>query len=99
MMTAHLDWIEALGTAFANQEVEVFARVQFLRERAKQAGKLQSTTQIAVREADSDIIIEPTDPNMIYVPVYNPAEVYGDYARSPRTRPSLRSLKGAAEFL
>ncbi len=79
MLTDHLDWTEALGTAFANQEVEVFSRVQFLRERAKQAGKLQSTSQIAVREQDSDIIIESADPNMIYVPVYNPAEVYGDW--------------------
>ena len=79
MLTNHLDWTEALGTAFANQEVEVFSRVQFLRERAKQAGKLQSTSQIAVREQDSDIIIESADPNMIYVPVYNPAEVYGDW--------------------
>ena len=79
MLTDHLDWTEALGAAFANQEVEVFSRVQFLRERAKQAGKLQSTSQIAVREQDSDIIIEPADPNMIYVPVYNPAEVYGDW--------------------
>src|SRR5262249_21087704 len=53
--------------------------VQFLRERAKQAGKLKSTSQIAVRQQDSDIIIESADPNMIYVPVYNPAEVYGDW--------------------
>lgn len=79
MMVDHLDWTEALGTAFANQEVAVFARVQFLRDRAKQAGKLKSTAQLAVREQDSDIVIEPADPNTIYVPVYNPAEIYGDW--------------------
>ena len=54
MMTDHLDWTAALGGAFANQEVETFARVQFLRERAVQAGQLKSTTQLAVREEDTD---------------------------------------------
>jgi hypothetical protein len=82
MMTTHLDWTEALGTAFANQEVATFARVQALRELAMKAGQLKSTSQIAVSQQESDIIIEPTDPNMIYVPVYNPAEVYGTWADS-----------------
>ena len=79
MLTTHFDWTQALGTAFANQEVEVFARVQFLRERAMHAGNLKSTSQIAVRQEQSDIIIEPAEPDTIYVPVYNPAEVYGEW--------------------
>ncbi|HXO03124.1 MAG TPA: DUF3300 domain-containing protein, partial [Stellaceae bacterium] len=82
MMTNHLDWTEALGAAFANQEVQTMARVQFLRERAMHAGQLKSTSQLAVREEASDIIIEPGDPNTIYVPVYNPAEVYGTWPDS-----------------
>jgi hypothetical protein len=77
MMVNHLDWTQALGTAFANQEVQVFARVQFLRQRAKNSGMLQSNSQIAVSEQDSDIVIEPANPDMLYVPVYNPADVYG----------------------
>ena len=79
MMVNHLDWTQALGTAFANQEVQVFSRVQFLRERAVKAGQLESTPQLAVRQEESDIIIEPTNPDMVYVPVYNPAEVYGEW--------------------
>jgi uncharacterized protein DUF3300 len=82
MMVNHLDWTQALGTAFANQQVQVFARVQSLRDRAKQAGFLKSTSQIAVTEQDSDIVIEPTDPNELYVPVYNPADVYGPWSDS-----------------
>jgi hypothetical protein len=82
MMTAHLDWTEALGAAFANQQVETMSRVQFLRERAMHSGALKSTSQLAVREEESDIVIEPTDPNTIYVPVYNPAEVYGTWPDS-----------------
>ena len=77
MMINHLDWTQALGTAFANQEVLVFSRVQFLRERAKQAGFLKTTSQIAVTTEESDIIIAPANPDEIYVPVYNPADVYG----------------------
>src|SRR5882672_3804453 len=41
MMNEHLDWTEALGTAFANQQVETMARVQYLRERAMRAGQLK----------------------------------------------------------
>jgi len=77
MMINHLDWTQALGTAFANQEVQVFARVQFLRDRAKQAGFLKTTSQIAVSEQGSDIVIEPANPDEVFVPVYNPADVYG----------------------
>jgi hypothetical protein len=77
MMINHLDWTQALGTAFASQEVQVFARVQFLRDRARQAGFLKSSSQIAVSEQGSHIIIEPANPDEVYVPVYNPADVYG----------------------
>lgn len=79
MMNDHLDWTEALGAAFANQQIEVMARIQFLRDRAVAAGHLKSTPQIAVSGGAPDITIEPVDPAMIYLPVYNPAEAYGDW--------------------
>ncbi|HTW51627.1 MAG TPA: DUF3300 domain-containing protein [Stellaceae bacterium] len=82
MMVNHLDWTQALGTAFANQEVQVFARTQFLRDRAKQAGFLKSNSQIAVSEQDSDIVIAPANPTEVFVPVYNPADVYGPWPDS-----------------
>ncbi len=79
IMNTHLDWTEALGTAFAGQQVAVMARVQFLRQRAAGAGRLASTQHLRVEHRDGDIIIEPENPAMIYVPVYNPAEVYGEW--------------------
>ena len=82
MLNDHLDWTEALGTAFANQQVAMMARVQFLRQRAVAAGRLASTPQLLVQPQDGDIIIEPVDPAMIYVPVYNPAEAYGQWPDS-----------------
>ncbi|HEX7199688.1 MAG TPA: DUF3300 domain-containing protein, partial [Dongiaceae bacterium] len=82
MMNDHLEWTEALGTAFANQQVETMARVQFLRDRAVAAGRLKSSEQLAVNNDDGEIVIEPVDPSMLYVPVYNPAEAYGDWPDS-----------------
>ena len=46
MMNTHLDWTQALGVAFANQQVATMARVQFLRNRAAAAGHLSTTKQI-----------------------------------------------------
>jgi hypothetical protein len=82
MLNDHLDWTEALGTAFANQQVAVMARVQFLRQRAVKAGRLASTPHLRIENQQGEIIIEPEDPAMIYVPVYNPAEVYGQWPDS-----------------
>lgn len=77
MLNDHFDWTQSLGVAFNNQQVETMARVQALRERAVTQGKLRSTPQLAVNGGSDGIVIEPVDPAMIYVPVYNPATVYG----------------------
>ncbi len=79
MMNAHLDWTQALGVAFAGQQVATMARVQFLRQRAVAAGRLLSTPQIRIVREGPEVLIEPADPAMMYVPVYNPAEVYGTW--------------------
>ena len=77
MMSGHMDWTQALGVAFANQQVEMMARVQFLRDRALAAGRLRSSPQLRVERRDEQVFIEPADPDTAYVPVYNPAEIYG----------------------
>jgi hypothetical protein len=77
MMNNHFDWTQALGLAFANQQAETMARIQFLRQRAVAAGQLKSTPQLRISSEVSDVVIEPVDPAMIYVPVYNPVEIYG----------------------
>src|SRR5215472_9085588 len=79
MRTEHLDWTQALGSAFANQQVETMARVQFLRDRALAAGHLRSSPQIRIDREGPDVVIQPAQPSMLYVPVYNPAEVYGPW--------------------
>src|SRR5581483_3782608 len=77
MLNAHLEWTEALGTAFAEQQADTMARIQFLRQRALAAGTLSAARNLRVEHDGPDIVIEPAEPDILYVPVYNPAEAYG----------------------
>lgn len=54
------------------------AAVQVMRAKAQAAGTLASTPQIqVVQQSPSTIVIQPADPQVVYVPQYNPAVVYG----------------------
>jgi hypothetical protein len=89
MMGEQLDWTQKLGDAMLAQQADVMDSIQRLRARAQAGGKLQSTKEQKVTVQTEDqkqyIAIEPTSPNEIYVPYYEPAVVYGawpypDYA-------------------
>jgi hypothetical protein len=79
MMDAKLDWTQRLGDAFLANEAAVMNTVQSLRLRAQQAGNLQSTPQQNVIVQDRAIVIEPAQPQYVYVPVYNPQVIYGPW--------------------
>ena len=79
MMDAKLEWTQRLGDAFLADEGAVMSTVQGLRLRAQQAGNLQSTPQQNVVVQDRSIIIEPAQPEYVYVPVYNPEIIYGPW--------------------
>jgi hypothetical protein len=49
-----------------------------MRSRAKQAGNLQSTPQESVTTTGQTIVIQPADPEVVYVPEYDPWDVYGE---------------------
>ena len=70
-------WTQDLGTAFVNQQADVMGEVQHLRQLSMSCGKLQSTAQMTVRRERGAITISPANPEVVYVPVYNPAVVYG----------------------
>jgi uncharacterized membrane protein YgcG len=77
-MANNLSWTSALGEAFYNQQADVMAAVQRLRQQAYAAGNLKSTSQVTVvQQAPQTIVIEPANPQVVYVPVYNPTVVYG----------------------
>jgi Protein of unknown function (DUF3300) len=77
-LAKNLSWTSNLGQAFANQQSDVMAAVQFMRAQAQSAGTLQSSSQIkVVQQGPQTIVIEPANSNVVYVPQYNPAVVFG----------------------
>src|SRR2546427_4305394 len=52
--------------------------VQAMRQRAKAAGNLNSTSQEKVSQQGQTIVIEPAEPQVVYVPEYDPWLVYGE---------------------
>jgi Protein of unknown function (DUF3300) len=76
-MDKNLSWTSSLGDAYYNQQKEVMDAVQVMRRKAQDAGNLKSTPQQTVTDQDSDIEIAPADPNVVYVPAYDPWLVYG----------------------
>ncbi len=83
MMHAKPNDVQRLGDAFLADPGRVMDRVQFLRSRAQQAGNLKSTEQQKVEtqidEGKQVIVIEPAQPQTVYVPVYQPTVVYGPW--------------------
>jgi hypothetical protein len=79
MMDEKLDWTERLGDAFLAQQAQVMDTVQNLRQKAYAAGNLKSTDQVRVDQEGQTIVVEPTRPDVIYVPYYDPLVVYGPW--------------------
>jgi hypothetical protein len=77
MLNHDLEWTTNLGNAYYNQPQDVMQTVQVLRDRAEQAGNLQSTPQEEVQNDQGYIDLAPTNPQMVYVPTYDPWDVYG----------------------
>lgn len=77
MMSQKLEVTSKLGDAFLNQEKDVMDTVQVLRKRAYDAGNLKPTQEQQVVVEKETIIIQPANPQVIYVPTYNPTVVYG----------------------
>ena len=80
-MAGRLDWTASVGGAFAADPKAVIASVQRLRKKAQDAGKLKDTPQQNVETVTSSsgqqvIVIEPANPQVVYVPQYNATTVY-----------------------
>jgi hypothetical protein len=76
-MNQNLAWTSELGDVHVNQPQELTQAIQTMRERAKQAGNLSSTTQEKVSNKGKTIVIEPAETDVVYVPQYDPWLVYG----------------------
>jgi uncharacterized membrane protein YgcG len=76
-MDKNLSWTSSLGEAYSNQEQDVTDAVQQMRQEARQAGKLNGNEQENVTTQGNTIVIEPANPDVVYVPAYDPWLVYG----------------------
>jgi hypothetical protein len=72
----NLEWTIQVGEAFADQPVDVMKSIQRLRAAAREAGTLVDTPEQQVLVEGERILIVPAQPDVIYVPVYDPAIVY-----------------------
>ncbi|MFO1162887.1 MAG: DUF3300 domain-containing protein [Reyranellaceae bacterium] len=84
MLNDHLDWTQKLGDAMVSQQQDVADSIQRLRAKAADAGNLKSGPQQTVTTqgtgSDQTIIIEPANPDVVYVPSYNPSWAYGAWS-------------------
>ncbi len=76
-MDKNLSWTSSLGDAYYNQQQDVMDAIQVMRQKAQKAGNLQSTQQQTVSNQGSTIVVQPAQPNVVYVPAYDPWVVYG----------------------
>lgn len=83
MMSSKLDWTEKLGDAVLAQQADVMDAIQRLRVKAQANNKLSSTKEqkvtVTKEQNKQYIAIEPTNPDTVYVPYYNPTVVYGGW--------------------
>lgn len=78
-MSENIAQTSKLGDAFLAQENDVMNMVQELRKKAMDNGTLKSTAEQKVTVLDDTIIIEPVQPEIVYVPSYDPLYVYGPW--------------------
>jgi len=80
-LTDDIQWTTNLGNAFLAQQAGVMSAIQRMRQQAEAKGTLKSSEQIAVQTQSVDgnqvIVIEPANPQVVYVPSYDPVAVYG----------------------
>ena len=76
-MDKNLSWTSSLGDAYANQPQDVTDAIQTMRQQARKAGHLDSNEQEKVTNDGNTIVIEPADPDVVYLPAYDPWLVYG----------------------
>ncbi len=85
MMDEKLDWTEKLGNAFLAQPQDVMDATQRLRAKAVAEGHLKSSKQQTVKvetapgSSSKIIVVQPAQPDVVYVPSYNPTVVYGPW--------------------
>ncbi len=97
-LSDHLDWTQKLGDALIGQQADVAASIQRLRAKAAAAGTLKTgkeqTVTTQTQGSETTIAIQPTDPQVVYVPTYDPNTAYGEWS-NPSYPPTSYPTGGA----
>ena len=84
MMSDDLEWTQSLGDAIAYQQKDVLVAIQQLREEAVAKGIIKTDDKVKVENSGGNIIIEPANPETVYVPRYEPQMLYEpNYVAAP----------------
>jgi len=113
-MDQNIGWTTDLGDAFINQPKDLMNAIQTMRTKAEESGALKTTEQqvvtttntVVTNTVQNEIVyvtnevvqIQPAQPDVVYVPQYNPTVVYPSYpvAYPGYTYPPARPLVGTA---
>jgi hypothetical protein len=94
----HLDWTQKLGDAMIAQQADVATSIQRLRAKAAAAGTLKTgkeqTVTTQTQGSETIIAVQPTDPQVVYVPTYDPNTAYGQWS-NPTYPPTYYPTGGA----
>ena len=97
-LSDHLDWTQKLGDALIGQQADVATSIQRLRAKASAAGTLKTgkeqTVTTQTQGSDTTIAIQPTNPEVVYVPTYDPNTAYGQWS-NPSYPPTSYPTGGA----
>jgi hypothetical protein len=78
-LSEDLTWTQQLGDAFLQDESRLLESIQILRKQADLAGNLEKMDNMDVSYEDSNIVIEPVEKEIVYVPYYDTRMVYGTW--------------------
>lgn len=78
-MSEDLNWLQQLGDNVLVNQNRVLARVQVLRQHALEQGALSSNDYLEVSRDREVIVVAPRQPDVVYVPYYDPVVVYGNW--------------------
>lgn len=78
-LSADLDWLQTLGSAFLVNEEKLLASVQNLRQKAYEQGNLTDNEYVDIEKEEGEIVIETVRKEVVYVPYYDTRVVYGNW--------------------
>ena len=78
-LSADLNWLQSLGSAFLVNEKQILTSIQNLRQKAYQQGNLANNDYVNVEQEEGEIIIETVREEIVYVPYYDSRVVYGNW--------------------